>query len=241
MPTPTSPPLKYQRILLKISGEALRGQGTSIAIEPLALQNICSEIQEIHHLGVEIGLVVGGGNIFRGLKDKHINRTTGDTMGMLATIINALALKDTLEQIGVPARVQTAIAMDAVAEPFVLARALSHLEKKRVIIFAGGLGSPFFSTDTTAAVRANEIEADIMMKATKVDAIYDKDPMQHPDAVRYEHLSFVDSVNQKLKVMDLTAFSLCWDNQMPILVFNMNQSGNCKKAVLGEPIGTYVS
>ena len=236
-----SPSLKYKRILLKISGEALRGDDPSVVIEPTAIRNICKEIQSIYEIGAEIGLVVGGGNIFRGLQGKSINRTTGDKMGMLATIINALAIRDTLEQMGVEARVQSSIAMDSFVEPFVLGRAISHLKKNRVVIFGGGLGSPYFSTDTTAAVRGNEIEADIVMKATKVDGIYDKDPMTHPEAVRYEKLSFVDTVSQQLKIMDLTAFSLCLDNQMPILVFNMNKSGNCKKAVLGEKIGTYVS
>ena len=235
---------KYQRILLKLSGEAFRDEDTGQPIDGATVSRVCQEIKCIHELGVEVGLVVGGGNIFRGVghtSATQIKRTTGDMMGMLATVINGLALREGLEQIGVAARVQSAIPMDAVTEPFILGRALSHLKKKRVIIFVGGIGSPYFSTDTTAALRGKEISAEIMMKATKVDGIYNKDPLVHSDAVKFEHLSFVDTLNQSLlRVMDTTAFSLCCDNQLPVLVFNMTKPGNFYKAVMGESIGTVV-
>ena len=194
-------------------------------------------------MGVEVGLVVGGGNIFRGLQgsDKGIDRTTGDSMGMLATVINGLALMDRLEKMGSVVRVQSAIPMDKLAEPFILRRATRHLERGRVVIFAGGTGNPYFSTDTTAALRASEIGADILFKATKVDGIYDKDPVKESDAIKYDHIPYMSALKQGLKIMDSTAFSLCMENKMPILVFSMQESGSILKAVMGESIGTLVN
>lgn len=232
---------KYKRIVLKISGEALRNNGEPI--DSVILKRICINIKEIHELGVQIGLVVGGGNIFRGLAGanlKGIDRTTGDFMGMLATAINGLALMDSLEKLGIPVRVLTAIPMNEVAEPFILRRAIRHLEKGRVVILVGGTGNPYFSTDTTAALRASEIGAEIIMKATKVDGIYNKDPIHYKDAVKYDQLSFLDALKNRINVMDSTAFSLCLDNNIPILVFNMNEAGSIKKAVMGEQVGTLV-
>ncbi|MCC5806836.1 MAG: UMP kinase [Opitutales bacterium] len=237
-------PSRYKRIVLKLSGEALSSRSTSESIDGDILQTVCREVKAVYELGVEIGLVVGGGNIFRGLAGAEIrgvDRTTGDYMGMLATVINGLALMDCLEKLDVPVRVMSAIEMNKVAEPYILRRATRHLEKRRVVIFVGGTGNPYFSTDTTAALRASEIGAGAIFKATKVDGIYDKDPMKHPDAVRYETLSFMDALKLRLKVMDATAFALCMDNEMPILVFNMNEAGSIKRAVLGQPIGTLVS
>jgi uridylate kinase len=236
-----SPEVKYKRIVLKLSGEVLRGHSTD-PIDPAVLERICSQIKEIHELGVQVGVVIGGGNIFRGLsgEQKGVDRTTGDYMGMLATVINSLALMDCLEKMGVTTRVQSAIPMNQVAEPFILRRAIRHVEKGRVVIFAAGTGNPYFSTDTTAALRASEMHADIIMKATKVDGIYDKDPKKHSDAVRYDEISYVDALRQRLNVMDSTAFSLCLDNQVPILVFDLNAPHAIRRAVLGEKIGTLV-
>lgn len=237
-------PSRYKRIVLKLSGEALSSNSTSESIDGEILQTVCREVKAVYELGVEIGLVVGGGNIFRGLAGAEIrgvDRTTGDYMGMLATVINGLALMDCLEKLDVPVRVMSAIEMNKVAEPYILRRATRHLEKRRVVIFVGGTGNPYFSTDTTAALRASEIGAGAIFKATKVDGIYDKDPMKHADAVRYETLSFMDALKLRLKVMDATAFALCMDNEMPILVFNMNEAGSIKRAVFGQPIGTLVS
>ncbi len=237
-------PSRYKRIVLKLSGEALSSRSTSESIDGDILHTVSREVKAVFELGVEIGLVVGGGNIFRGLAGAEIrgvDRTTGDYMGMLATVINGLALMDCLEKLDVPVRVMSAIEMNKVAEPYILRRATRHLEKRRVVIFVGGTGNPYFSTDTTAALRASEIGAGAIFKATKVDGIYDKDPMKHPDAVRYETLSFMDALKLRLKVMDATAFALCMDNEMPILVFNMNEAGSIKRAVLGQPIGTLVS
>lgn len=239
-----SPKPKYKRIVLKLSGEALSSSECNEAIDGTILLRICEELKAIYELGVEIGLVVGGGNIFRGIHGAEIRgvaRTTGDYMGMMATIINGLALMDCLEKLDVPVRVLSAIEMNRVAEPYILRRATRHLERERVVIFAGGTGNPYFSTDTTAALRANEVGAEIIFKATKVDGVYDKDPMLHPDAKKYEKVAFIDALRQGLKVMDSTAFAMCMDNQLPILVFNMNEPGSIRRAVLGESIGTLVS
>ncbi|MDD3179758.1 MAG: UMP kinase [Opitutaceae bacterium] len=236
------PKLKYKRIILKLSGEVLRGTKGSEAIDPSILEKVCAQVKEIHVLGVQICLVIGGGNIFRGLAgSKHgVDRTTGDYMGMLATVINGLALMDCLENMGVTTRVQSAIPMNQVAEPFILRRAMRHLEKSRVVIFVAGTGNPYFSTDTTAALRASEMQADVIMKATKVDGIYDKDPAKNPDAVKYDEITFIDALRQRLKVMDSTAFSLCLDNNVPILVFNLKAPHAIRRAVFGEKIGTLV-
>jgi len=233
---------KYKRIVLKLSGEVLRNNETGEPIDGDILESICRELKEVFELGVQIGLVVGGGNIFRGLagQTRGVARTTGDTMGMLATVINGLALMDCLEKMGVPVRVQSAIPMEKVAEPFIQRRAVRHFEKGRLVIFVAGTGNPFFSTDTTAAVRASEVQADVIMKATKVDGIYDKDPMKHADAKKYEEIGFIDCLRQRLQVMDSTAFSLCLDNSMPILVFNMTEPGSIRRAVMGDKIGTLV-
>ena len=234
--------VKYKRIVLKLSGEVLRGGKTGDPIDADTLEKTCSQVKEIADLGVEVCVVIGGGNIFRGLQGAHrgVDRTTGDYMGMLATVINALALMDGLEKMGVTTRVQSAIPMNQIAEPFILRRAMRHLEKGRVVIFAAGTGNPYFSTDTTAALRASEMHADIIMKATKVDGIYDKDPKKFPDAVKYDQITFIDALKQRLNVMDSTAFSLCLDNNVPILVFDLNDEHAIRKAVLGEKIGTLV-
>ncbi|MBE7537114.1 MAG: UMP kinase [Opitutaceae bacterium] len=236
-----SPSVKYKRIVLKLSGEVLRGKSVD-PIDASVLERICEQIKDIHQLGVQICVVIGGGNIFRGLagEKRGVDRTTGDYMGMLATVINSLALMDCLEKMGVTTRVQSAIPMNQVAEPFILRRAIRHLEKGRVVIFAAGTGNPYFSTDTTAALRASEMHAEIIMKATKVDGIYDKDPKKHPNAVKFDEITFVDALRQRLNVMDSTAFSLCLDNNVPILVFDLNEKHAIRRAVLGEKIGTLV-
>ena len=233
---------KYSRILLKLSGEALGGP-TGLNISPEAVQNMAAQIREVRDLGVQVVLVVGGGNIFRGLSGskRGIERATGDYMGMLATVINALALQDALEKIGVATRVQTAISMAQVAEPFIRRRAVRHLEKGRVVIFGGGTGNPYFSTDTAAALRANEIGAEVVLKATKVDGIYDSDPKENPQAKRYAQIRYTEALQKQLKVMDSTAFSLCMDNQMPIIVFDFFRPHNLKRVVMGERVGTIVT
>lgn len=234
---------QYKRILLKISGEALRNPDNGEPIDADILEGVCQEIKAVAALGVEIGLVVGGGNIFRGLtgaSKRGVDRTTGDFMGMLATVINGLAVMDCLEKAGVSVRVQSAIPMEDVAEPFIYRRAIRHLEKGRVVVFAAGTGNPYFSTDTAAALRASEINADILMKATKVDGVYDKDPLIHKDAIKYESISYTEALQKRLNAMDSTAFSLCMDNNLPILVFNMNEPGSILKAVLGTTIGTLI-
>ena len=234
---------KYKRIILKLSGEVLRNNEDGEPIDPAILKAICEEVKKVYDIGVEIGLVIGGGNIFRGLSGaemKGVDRTTGDYMGMLATVIYGLALIDCLEKLGVTVRLQSAIPMDKLAEPFILRRATRHLERGRVVIFAGGTGNPYFSTDTAAALRANEIGADMLMKATKVDGIYDKDPKKHDDAVKYDHVPYVAALRERLEVMDSTAFSLCMENQLPILVFSMREPGSIHRAVMGEEIGTLV-
>lgn len=231
---------KYKRILLKISGEALSGKkGSGFDFD--FTNRISNEIKEIVEMGVQVGLVVGGGNIWRGRTGEGMDRTTADYMGMLATCINALALQDSLENIGVLTRVQTAIEMREVAEPFIRRRAMRHLEKGRVVIFAAGTGNPYFSTDTTAALRAAEIEADVILLAKNVDAVYDKDPNKYKDAKKYDKLTYMEVLDQGLQVMDSTATSLCMDNNIPIHVFGLEQEGNIKRAVLGEKIGTLVS
>ena len=234
---------KYKRIILKLSGEVLRNNEDGEPIDPAILKAICEEVKKVYDIGVEIGLVIGGGNIFRGLSGaemKGVDRTTGDYMGMLATVINGLALMDCLEKLGVTVRLQSAIPMDKLAEPFILRRATRHLERGRVVIFAGGTGNPYFSTDTAAALRANEIGADMLMKATKGDGIYNKDPKKHDGAVKYDHVPYVDALRERLEVMDSTAFSLCMENQLPILVFSMREPGSIHRAVMGERIGTLV-
>jgi uridylate kinase len=239
---PADPRVKYKRIVLKLSGEVLRGGTSGDPIDAATLEKIGLQVKEIHDLGVQVCVVIGGGNIFRGLagEKRGVDRTTGDYMGMLATVINGLALMDCLEKMGVTTRVQSAIPMNQIAEPFIMRRAIRHLEKLRVVIFVAGTGNPYFSTDTTAALRASEMHADIIMKATKVDGIYNKDPKKYPDAVKYEELTFIDALKQRLNVMDSTAFSLCLDNNVPILVFNLNDEHAIRRAVLGEKIGTLV-
>lgn len=234
--------MKYKRILLKLSGEALAGdQGYGITGE--ILNKISKEIKTLHETGCEIAVVVGGGNIHRGVAGATtgMDRATSDYMGMIATVINSLALQDALERSGVYTRVMSAIAMQEVAEPYIRRRAVRHLEKKRVVIFAAGTGNPYFTTDTTAALRANEIHAQVIMKATKVDGIYDKDPMKHKDAKKFDTLSYMDVLNKEIKVMDSTAITLCMDNDMDIVVFNMFEAGNIAKVVRGEKIGTIVT
>jgi uridylate kinase len=232
----------YQRVLLKLSGEALMGEQT-FGVDPLVANQIASEVAEIQGLGVQTAVVIGGGNIFRGIaaSARGMDRSTADYMGMLATVINALALQDALEQKGVPTRVLTAIEMRAVAEPFIRRRAIRHLEKGRVVVFAAGTGNPYFTTDTAAALRAMEIKADVIMKGTKVDGIYSADPMLHPEATRFDQISYLKVLEQQLKVMDTTAISLCMDNKLPIVIFNLRKHGNLKKAIMGEPIGSLVT
>ena len=231
----------YKRVLLKLSGEALMGE-KQYGIDPAVTTQIAHDVQEIQALGVETAIVIGGGNIFRGLaaSARGMDRATGDYMGMLATVINALALQDALEQEGVVTRVMSAIEMRAVAEPFIRRRAVRHLEKGRAVIFAAGTGNPYFTTDTAAALRAMEIRANVIMKATKVDGIYTADPMKDPQATRYETISYLQVLEKRLQVMDATAISLCMDNQLPILVFNLRTPGNLRRAVLGEPVGSVV-
>lgn len=241
--TDSGPKPKYKRIILKLSGEVLRNTEDGEPIDARILKSICEEVKKVYDIGVEVGLVIGGGNIFRGLSGaemKGVDRTTGDYMGMLATVINGLALMDCLEKLGVTVRLQSAIPMDKLAEPFILRRATRHLERGRVVIFAGGTGNPYFSTDTTAALRASEIGADMLMKATKVDGIYDKDPEKHDNAVKYDKIPYIDALRERLKIMDSTAFSLCMENQLPILVFSMKEPGSIYRAVMGEQIGTLV-
>ncbi len=233
----------YKRVVIKLSGEALQNRKTGEPFDPPVLESIARQLKEVHELGVEIAIVVGGGNIFRGLtgEKRGVDRTTGDYMGMLATVVNGLAFMDVIEKMGIPVRVQSAIPMEKIAEPFILRRAQRHLEKGRIVIFVAGTGNPYFSTDTTAALRASEVGADIILKATNVDGVYDKDPSTHPDARKYEKVDFLEALRKRLKVMDSTAFSLCLDNKMPILVFSMHEEGSIRRAVCGEGIGTVVS
>ena len=231
----------YKRVLLKISGEALAG-GAPFGIDAGVVKSLASQIRDVVELGCELGLVIGGGNIFRGqLGEKSgLDRVTGDKMGMLATVINALALQDALEQAGVDTRVQTAIEIQKVAEAFIQRRAIRHLEKNRAVIFAGGTGNPYFSTDTAAVLRALEIKADVIMKATQVDGIYSADPKKDKNARRFKRLSFHEVLTRRLKVMDMSAFSLCEENNLPLLVFDLHKKGNIRRAVLGDEIGTLV-
>ncbi len=233
----------YKRIVLKLSGEALRESGARENISPQIVRGIAERVKEVRDAGVQTAVVIGGGNIWRGLSASHrgMDRTTADYMGMLATVINGKALQSALEQLGVETRVQTAIEMHNVAEPFILGRAKRHLEHGRVVIFVAGTGNPYFSTDTTAALRASEIGADVILKATKVDGIYDSDPNKNPDAKRFEHLTFTEALTQRLQVMDSTAFSLCMDNKIPILVFDMSKPENFTDAVMGRSVGTTVA
>ncbi|ENZ01781.1 UMP kinase [Clostridium thermobutyricum] len=231
---------KYKRVILKLSGEALAGEN-GFGLDFSVATRIALEIKELVNKGVEVGAVVGGGNIWRGRSGEGMDRTTADYMGMMATCINALALQDSLEQVGVDTRVLTAIEMKEIAEPFIRRRAMRHLEKGRVVIFAAGTGNPYFSTDTTAALRAAEIEADVILLAKKVDGVYDKDPHKFDDAVKYDKLSYIEVLEQGLQVMDSTATSLCMDNEIPILVFGLDEPGNIQKAITGQEIGTLVS
>jgi uridylate kinase len=232
----------YKRIVLKLSGEAVQERGERDNISPTVVREIAERIKEVRDLGVQVSVVIGGGNIWRGVSASHrgMDRTTADYMGMLATVINALALRSTLDQMGVETRVQSAIDMRNVAEPFILGRAIRHLELGRIVIFAAGTGNPYFSTDTTAALRASEIRADVILKATKVDGVYDRDPKKHPDALRFDQLTFSDALAKRLQIMDSTAFSLCMDNKIPIVVFDMNNPTNIRDAVLGRKVGTLV-
>jgi uridylate kinase len=236
------PAAKYQRILLKLSGEALGGE-QGVGICPEAVHDMARQIQEVRDLGVQVVIVIGGGHIFRGLtgSERGIERATGDYMGMLATIINSLALQDALEKLGVATRVQSAITMHQVAEPFIRRRAIRHLEKGRVAIFGGGTGNPYFSTDTAAALRATEIGAEVILKATKVDGIYDSDPKKNPGAKRFERIGYQEALVRQLKVMDAAAFSLCQENKMPIIVFDLFKPHNLRRVVLGENVGTLVT
>ncbi len=233
---------QYRRVMLKLSGEALLGPREH-GISPETCDAIAEEIKEVKTLGIELAIVIGGGNIFRGIagSKRGLDRATGDYMGMLATVINALALQDALERAGVPTRVQSAIEMRAVAEPFIRRRAIRHLEKGRVVIFAAGTGNPYFSTDTAAALRASEISAEVLLKATKVDGVYTADPKKDLQAQRYDRLTYLDALNHRLNVMDAAAFSLCMDNKIPILVFDLFQRGNIKRVICGDPIGTLVT
>src|SRR4029453_1331050 len=232
----------YERIVLKLSGEAMQERGARDNISLTVVRDIAERIKEVRDLGVQVAVVIGGGNIWRGLAASHrgMDRTTADSMGMLAAVINGLGLRSTLDQMGVETRVQTAIEMKNVAEPFILGRAIRHLELGRVVIFAAGTGNPYFSTDTTAALRASEIRADVILKATKVDGVYERDPKKSPDARRFERLTFSEALAKRLQIMDSTAFSLCMDNKIPIVVLNMNNPTNIRDAVLGRKVGTLV-
>jgi uridylate kinase len=231
----------YKRILLKLSGEALAGAAT-FGIDADRVKALAREIADVAATGVQLGVVVGGGNIFRGVAAaaRKMDRVTGDHMGMLATVINSLAMSDALEQMGIPTRVMSAIEMHQVAEPYIRRRAIRHLEKGRIVIFAAGTSNPYFSTDTAATLRALEIKADVIAKATRVDGVYDKDPLKFPDAVRYESISYLDVLSQGLAVMDATSIAMCRDNKLPIRVFNLNTNGNIMRMSMGEPVGTVI-
>ena len=241
MESDSKPKSKYRRILLKLSGEALAG-GQPLGISSQTIGQIADDVKDAYNLGVEIGLVIGGGNFVRGVSQasQGMDRANSDYMGMLATVINAMAMQDALEKRGLDTRVQSAIGMAAIAEPYIRRRAIRHLEKRRVVIFAAGTGNPYFTTDTAASLRAMEINAEVIMKATNVDGIYDKDPKKHPDAKLYSELKYMDVLKNGLQVMDSTAISLCMDNKLPIITFNMNKPGNIARVVRGESIGTIV-
>ncbi len=238
-----TPTTKYKTILVKLSGEAFQSKAQGLSIDPQIIMAIAQRLKTVRQMGARVAVVVGGGNIFRGVSGatRGIDRTSGDYMGMLATIINALALQDALEKIGMETRVQTAISMQKVAEPFILRRALRHLDKGRVLIFAGGTGNPYFSTDSAAALRASEIGADVLLKATKVDGIYSEDPKINPNAERYTRITYREALQRSLKVMDGAAFSLCMDNRIPIIVFNFFEEGSIEAVVQGKEIGTLVT
>lgn len=233
---------RYKRILLKLSGEVLAG-GAGFGVDPERVRQLADEIAEIARSRVQLGLVIGGGNFFRGVAAaaRKMDRVTADNMGMLATIINCLAMQDALEQAGVPTRVMTAIHMNQVAEPYIRRRAIRHLEKGRVVVFGGGTSNPYFSTDSAGSLRALEIQAEIFAKATGVDGVYDKDPRKHPEAVRYEHVSYSEVLSKGLGVMDSTAVAMCRDNRLPIVVFNLTKRGNIMRMSMGEPVGTLIS
>jgi uridylate kinase len=234
---------RFNRIIIKLSGEALRNRETGLSIDPGIAMSVAKQVKAVVSMKVQIAIVIGGGNIIRGMagQAQGMSRIAGDSMGMLATVINALALKDALEKVGVDARVQTAVRMDQLAEPLIIGRALAHLSKGRVVIFAGGTGNPFFTTDTTAALRASEIGADALLKATKVDGIYSDDPEKNPRATRFKTLSYADALKNQLKIMDAAAFSLCMENRIPIIVFDFFRAGNIKRVLEGRPVGTVVS
>ena len=236
------PTLHYNRILLKLSGEALAPRDGGRGVDPKAAEVLAERIGEVHRLGVQVAVVIGAGNLWRGAEglQRGMDRATADYMGMLATMMNALALMDAIERAGIPTRVQSAIEMRSVAEPYIRRRAIRHLEKGRVVILGGGTGNPYFSTDTAAALRAMEIGADVLIKATKVDGVYDADPKTHPDARRFDRLSYIEALNRRLQVMDATALSLCMDNEMPILVLNLWDESALRRALYGEPVGTLV-
>ncbi|MBN1557133.1 MAG: UMP kinase [Lentisphaerae bacterium] len=242
MTRPAKPQSRYKRVLLKLSGEAFQDAARGLSIAPDVVDAIAARLKRVHALGVDVALVVGGGNIFRGVsgQSRGIDRTIGDYMGMLATLINALALQDALERAGLDTRIQTAIEMNKVAEPFILRRALHHFAKGRLLIFAAGTGNPYFSTDTAAALRASEIQADVLLKATKVNGVYAEDPRVNPKARRYRTLTYQDALKRNLRVMDGAAFSLCMENKIPIIVFNFFETGSLRKALTGKPIGTLV-
>ncbi|MFA6564483.1 MAG: UMP kinase [Verrucomicrobiia bacterium] len=233
---------RYRRVLLKLSGESLQGED-GFGIDWAVVNRIAREVREVRRTGVQLALVIGGGNLWRGItaEGTGMDRVTADYMGMIATVMNGLALQNALENAGVPTRLQTAIEMQKIAEPFVRRRAIRHLEKGRVIIFGGGTGSPFLSTDTTASLRAAEIEANVILKATKVDGVYDSDPKKNPKARRFDRISYAEAIARRLKVMDTTAFSMCMESRIPIIVFNMFRTGNIKRAVLGQKVGTLVA
>lgn len=234
---------RYHRVVLKLSGEALAGE-KGFGIDPSVIKSFCEELKEVHDLGVELSIVVGGGNIWRGQTGEELgmDRSQADYMGMLATVMNGLALQDGLEKLGVPTRVQTAVEMQKVAEPYIRRRAIRHLEKGRIVIFTGGTGSPYFSTDTTSALRAAEIGADVILMAkNNVDGVYSEDPNLNQEAVKYDNLTYLDIINKSLKVMDTTASTMSMDNEIPLVVFNLNEPGNIKKAILGESIGTKIN
>ena len=232
----------YRRIILKLSGEVLAGEEASFGIDATRVDSLAAEIADVARTGVQIGLVVGGGNFFRGVAAaaKHMDRVAADHMGMLATVINALALQDALEKAGIPTRVMTAMEMHQIAEPYIRRRAIRHLEKGRIVIFAAGTSNPFFSTDTAATLRALEIHADVVAKATRVDGVYDKDPLANPDAIRYADIEFSEVLSKNLRVMDASAVAMCRDNRLPIVVFNLTVRGNIMRMAKGEPIGTLI-
>lgn len=232
--------IKYKRVMIKLSGEALAGE-KGFGIDPETVKKVCTSIKAVYDQGIEIAMVVGGGNFWRGRFGEEMDKCTADYMGMLSTVMNALALQDTLEQLGVPVRVQTAIEMKDVAEPFIKRKAMRHLEKNRIVIFAAGTGNPFFTTDTTASLRAVQIEADALLLAKSVDAVYDSDPAVNPNAKKYDELTYLQVIDQGLKVMDLTAITLCMDNDLPILVFGLDDPDNILRAVSGEKIGTIIT